>query len=427
MNDKSFDANNYLHWYNRGVASCEKEKYIKAIKELARSISLNPDFADAWFERGWAFYETKQYDRALADFNKAIIIDNNHSAAYRGRGLVWDAKGDYTKAIEDYTKVIELQPYDYLGYNNRGYMWRRLKEYDKAIEDFTITIGLEPNSAVGYHSRGLVKCDKLETTRGTKNDFAMAIKDFDDAIRLDPNFAASYSRRGRLWASIDEYNKAIADFNTALQLEPGNKAAKEWLEEARKKQQDSQYPESDQERQAIREQAAAFIDEIRHHLSAACKIDKDRFLFGWYVAEWDEEKQTPKVAGVQSWLPEVRPDLAKWGEIKDIHGKMQMGVYTHNDEEFWPSLAGIPIKKDLWRAITQVRSQFRIGEKMIHEVKDFAIVNRLLERVVVHIRSGQLDHQLVFGEYKLPTVGEEFESIIKAMINTPPMPRKKKK
>jgi hypothetical protein len=92
-----------------------------------------------------------------------------------------------------------------------------------------------------------------------------------------------------------------------------------------------------------------------------------------------------------------------------------------------PGVSGdVPIKKDLWRAITQVRAQYRIGEKMIHEVKDFAIVNRLLERVVVRIRSGQLGHHLVFGEYKLPTVYEEFEAAIKRLISTPVPPKKKK-
>lgn len=426
MSKASFDETNYLDWYNQGVTSSEQEQYNKAVKELSRSISLNPDYAEAWCERGWAFFETKKYDPALTDFEKAIAIKNTCSEAYHGRGEVWYAKEEYTKAVADYTKVIELQPYDSLGYNNRGYAWRALKEYDKAIEDFTISIGLDPNSASEYFSRGLVKSDKLKTTAGTKNEFEMVIKDFNEAIILDPGYAEAYCKRGMLWATIEEYNKAIKDLEITLQLEPNNKVAKDWLEDTRKKQQNSQYPESDEERQAIRERAAAFIDEIRHHLSATCKIDKDRFLFGWYVAEWDKEKQMPKVAGVQSWLPEVRPDLAKWGEIKDFNGEMYMGVYTHDDEEFWPSLVGIPIKKDLWRAITQVRSQFRIGEKMINEVKDFAIVNRLLERVVVNIRSGQLDRQLVFGEYKLPTVAEEFEATLKALINTPPMPRKKK-
>lgn len=426
MNDDSFDATNYLDWYNRGVASSEKEKYSKAIKEFTRSISLNPDFAGAWFERGWVFIETKQYDRALTNFERALAIDNNYAAAYRGRGEVWYAKKEYTKAVADYTKLIDLEPYDSIGYNNRGYAWRALKEFDKAIEDFTLSIGLRPGSAAEHYSRGLVKSDKLQTKRSAKKDYESAIKDFNEAIRLDPDFAEAYCDRGILLATIEEYNKAIDDFNTALQLEPDHKLARAWLEDTRKKQKGSAFPESDQERQAVREEAAAFIDEIRHHLGAVCKTDKDRFLFGWYVAEWDEVKQRPRVAGVQSWLPEVRPDLAKWGVIKDFMGEMQMGACTHDDKEFWPSLVGIPIKKDLWRVVTQVRSQYRLGEKMIHEVKDFAIVNRLMERIVVRIRSGELDHQLVFGDYQLPTGYEEFEAAIKRMINTPVPPKKKK-
>lgn len=422
----SLDATLALAWYNRGNAWAKKERYNKAIEDFTKSISLDPTSANTWCDRGWAYFDAKQYDKALADFEKVIAMDGAYAPAYYGRGEVWYEKDEFAKAVEDYTKYIDLRPYEALGYNNRGYAWRAMKEFDKAIEDFTLSIGLDPSSASEYFSRGLAQFDKLHVAKGARKNFEMAIKDFDDAIRLEPDYGEAYCKRGLLWASIDEYNKAIKDFNMALQLDPADKAARHWLDEVIKKQKSLQRPENDQDVQAIREQAAGFIDEIRHHLSATCKIDKDRFLFGWYVSEWDKKNKQPLVAGVQSWLPEVRPDIAKWAEVKDHEGKKHMGVCTHDGEEFYPSLAGIPIKKDLWRAITQVRGQFRIGEKLIHEVKSFAIVNRLLERVVQRIRSGQLDHEIVFGEYRLPTVMEEFESMLKKMINTPPMPRKKK-
>lgn len=417
-----------LAWHNRGNAWFEKEKYNKAIEDFTKVISLQPNNADAYCDRGNALFETKQYDRAIMDFNKAIELIPGHADAIYGRADVWYAKKEFAKAVEDYTKFIDLRPYDILGYNNRGFAWRALKEYDKAIEDYTMSIGLEPTAASEYFSRGNARSEKLIEAPGTIAEATLAIKDYDEAIRLDPGYSEAYCHRGIIWSGMEEYDKAIDDFEKALQLDPSDNISRRWLEGTKNRQNHSSAPLTDMEKQAIREKAISFINEIRDYITAKCKKDKNAFQYGWYVKEWDKKNGKPVVAGLQGWIPEVKPGIAKWAEIKDeIDGKKYIGTCTLDGEEFWPSLVGIPIKKDLWRAIAMAGKQYRIGEKQVNEVKDFAIVNRMLERTVERIRSKQLDHEIVFGEYALPSPYEEFEAIVTKLINTPYNPRKKNK
>jgi tetratricopeptide (TPR) repeat protein len=56
----------------------------------------------------------------------------------------------------------------------------------------------------------------------SKGEFDRAIADFDEAIRLDPKKAFLYEGRGNAWSSKGEFDRAIADFDEAIRLDPKN-------------------------------------------------------------------------------------------------------------------------------------------------------------------------------------------------------------
>ena len=53
-----------------------------------------------------------------------------------------------------------------------------------------------------------------------KKDYERALVDYDRAIELDPNFALAYNLRAHAYAGKGEYDRAIADFTKALALRP---------------------------------------------------------------------------------------------------------------------------------------------------------------------------------------------------------------
>src|SRR5215472_6377935 len=69
-----------------------------------------------------------------------------------------------------------------------------------------------PNNAVGFNNRG-------EAYRA-KAQYERAIADFDEAIHLDPKLAAAFYNRGLAYGSKDQYERAIADFDEAIRLDP---------------------------------------------------------------------------------------------------------------------------------------------------------------------------------------------------------------
>jgi len=69
---------------------------------------------------------------------------------------------------------------------------------------------LQIDSAMAYFNRGLVYANKEDMDR--------AISDWDKAIELDPDFSAVYYNRGIAYANRGETQNAIADFKKVLEL-----------------------------------------------------------------------------------------------------------------------------------------------------------------------------------------------------------------
>jgi len=59
-----------------------------------------------------------------------------------------------------------------------------------------------------------------------RDDIDRAIADYDDALRLDPKLADIFNTRGELHRSKGDRPRALADFGTALKLNPQHAAAR---------------------------------------------------------------------------------------------------------------------------------------------------------------------------------------------------------
>jgi len=77
------------------------------------------------------------------------------------------------------------------------------------------------NRAVAYVNRGIAYAGK--------KDYDRAIADFNEAIRINPNYAVAYSNRGNLFEARGRRNEAIADFRRALAIDPNHQPSRDAL------------------------------------------------------------------------------------------------------------------------------------------------------------------------------------------------------
>jgi len=95
---------------------------------------------------------------------------------------------------------------------NKGWIHKKdIIPISQGIDYFTNAIERSPNAG-DYNNRALVW--------EFRGDLDKAMADYNKAIRLDPKYPTAFNNRGMVWAQQGRYDQAIADFGEAIKLDP---------------------------------------------------------------------------------------------------------------------------------------------------------------------------------------------------------------
>jgi tetratricopeptide (TPR) repeat protein len=183
------------------IAACTK---IIAMKKFSGG-----QLASLYFWRAVGYNKKGDYGKVINDATEALRITPNDQTLLNLRGSAYSDKGDYDIAIADFTDALKAGQPSGIIYHNRGNAYRDNKDYAHAIADYDMAIKLSPTS-YSYENRGGSK----QALGGIDGAFA----DMNQAIRLDPKAPGPLIDRGDLWRIKQDYDRAIADTNAAIQL-----------------------------------------------------------------------------------------------------------------------------------------------------------------------------------------------------------------
>jgi len=199
------------NYFLEGRTALEKKDYDRAIACFTKALDVNGKDAPALSFRGLAHAEKGSYDQAIADCTAAIRIDARELSAYIHRSRAYSiGKHDNAAAVADCEHVLRIDPKNADAHYNLGGICGSKGEYDAAIDHLSRAIALDPKAKT-YRVRGQVFT--------FKNDLERALADLDQAIRLDPADPSAYTLRANVLANQKEYDRAIVDANKALQLD----------------------------------------------------------------------------------------------------------------------------------------------------------------------------------------------------------------
>jgi tetratricopeptide (TPR) repeat protein len=140
---------------------------------------------------------------------------------YYNRGLYRFNNGDYTGAIEDWTSAIQLNPNYVLAYNKRAWAYDKTGKADKAIADWEAVLRIDPAHNTAKQNLKNA-CLARGVTRYNKEDYDRAIADFSRAVELDPDDIGAYNNRGSARFAKEDYNGVIEDFTQIIRLDQTN-------------------------------------------------------------------------------------------------------------------------------------------------------------------------------------------------------------
>ena len=204
------------------------------------------------YDRGMEALAAADYDTAMEEFQKAANQDGRKAEAYRGEGIIYLRRQDYTHAVTLFSLSLQEMKhenpefredvlfYQAEAYQGNGQLQEALTLYEELIE------GSMPDQA--YFMRGRLYLLDGNLTNA-EADFRMAVEESDrydiyiwiyeayeslnmeadgaayleKALKLTPQNASDYYQQGRIYYYLEEYDKAKASLNQAI--DAGNQEA----------------------------------------------------------------------------------------------------------------------------------------------------------------------------------------------------------
>lgn len=224
-NFRVIDWNNKIAWLDT-ITEDRKKKIELHIKPVSVTKAANGDWlanATVQYRNGLSHAKYRLDKGGVVEMLEESVIESNLPVrSDRFKGAV-RYEFERNKNLKTSITVVDAQFHNSIGmrYLDQGNL-------DVATSYFTKAIQLNPIYAEAYLNRSSAQLEK-----GV--GFEQALKDCSKAIELKENYADAYLSRGIIHDRLQMYDKAIADFQTVLRLEPGNRQAKGNLENVKGK------------------------------------------------------------------------------------------------------------------------------------------------------------------------------------------------
>ena len=231
--------------YFKTAAGGNKEPFDKAILDFSKALKLNPKYVDAYYNRGLAHHQFYHWD---------------HQSRTEDKSYPEEAVDRFNKAVTDFRKVLELSPDYILAYAGLGNAHYLYNEWDKATEYYNKALTREDLILKKVGKKGLegVYYSRARNYNQLQRTFPNAFLDYQKVLELNPESQGAlshiamisvingdykgglevcnrafrlieaagkkhlgglfYNYRGQCYLGLEEYDRAISDFNKAMSI-----------------------------------------------------------------------------------------------------------------------------------------------------------------------------------------------------------------
>jgi tetratricopeptide (TPR) repeat protein len=234
-----------------GTESMESKQLDHAVEHFNQALSIDAGMVSALVSRGRCHRHMNKLNAAHADFTAAIAMMPGdsilHAGALLGRAEVAISQNDpdHDMAISDLNTALDLRPQpadkQLLAqcHLNRGKALvarknRTIDNLEDGISDFKAAIDLDPAQedtlriarSGALHDLGRMEIAQFDE-KPEEKFITSAIHHLRQVVQVDPqasslvekSLSGAYHRRGRLYHGINEYSKAISEFDLALETD----------------------------------------------------------------------------------------------------------------------------------------------------------------------------------------------------------------
>ena len=129
-----------------GLVDAGTGRYVDAVNELTRAVTLEPSNGDAYRELAGAYQALGRTADAEATFKTAIGVRPTYWANYNALGSLYYRLSRYAEAEAQFKRVIALTPDNARAYGNLGGVYALTKRYDEAAAMLERSLAIKPNA-----------------------------------------------------------------------------------------------------------------------------------------------------------------------------------------------------------------------------------------------------------------------------------------
>ena len=180
-------------------------------------------------------FKSEHYERAVKHLTVALALDEKSHVLFSNRCTAYIALEQYDKAMEDADECVRLQPSWAKGYLRRGSVYFRMGQLEKSEVVLKEGLELDPgNDALKKELEAVMNAiaERMARQRESLEAKERAIEAFNEqnykgavdllkkAIKLDPDNHIFYSNRAAAYMALEQYEKALADADECVRLQP---------------------------------------------------------------------------------------------------------------------------------------------------------------------------------------------------------------
>lgn len=191
----------------KNVADQRIRDYTEQVKAFEEKLNAVADPSETQNQILEALSQKQRED--LERLDRRIEENEKDAEAYEERGKIFHNAEKYQQAVEDFTKAVQLGRESGMLYWYKGYSEMQLGHTDAGFQDYSRSLELHEYAGVRYN-RGLIYSRWKE--------YEKAIADFTRAIELEPGRSQYRTQRAIAYYNLGEVEKVIEDCEKAIEL-----------------------------------------------------------------------------------------------------------------------------------------------------------------------------------------------------------------
>jgi len=215
------DPDTARHYALRGLCYRRLERVRPALNDYNDALKRDKEAAEYHYERALVYIDLEMYDDAIAGFGQAL--DKRIGQPYKAhlhRGICHRRVGKVAESIENLKQAINIDPTKADAHNHLGLSYVEQESFQEAKRCFASAIEHRPCPRY-YNNRGLA-CYHIAASGGPANQYEEALQDFSSALELEPKNVSFSFNRGNALFQLGRFTEALDDYSHASGLDCEN-------------------------------------------------------------------------------------------------------------------------------------------------------------------------------------------------------------